>query len=170
MNRPCHILFRSLAIASAAFTLAACGQSETHTNEDIANAKMRVLATSSDPFAKELLATHSDYYYADIGYFFLKDQLVQLEKEQFNLGFQRAGGQLESTGRNRADWHEDAVELFADEKIYLASGDQATAECIVERILTEGTRADKLAAAQELARIAPRGRAAVQPKCSFLPE
>ncbi len=31
----------------------------------------------------------------------LKDQLVQLKKEQFNLRFQRAGGQLESTGRIR---------------------------------------------------------------------
>ncbi len=31
----------------------------------------------------------------------LKDQLIQLKKEQFNLRFQRAGGQLESTGRIR---------------------------------------------------------------------
>ena len=29
----------------------------------------------------------------------LNDQLGQLKKEQFNLRFQRAGGQLEATGR-----------------------------------------------------------------------
>lgn len=32
----------------------------------------------------------------------LKDQLVQLRKEQFNLRFQRASGQLENTARVRA--------------------------------------------------------------------
>ncbi len=31
----------------------------------------------------------------------LKDQLVQLRKEQFNLRFQRASGQLENTARVR---------------------------------------------------------------------
>ena len=31
----------------------------------------------------------------------LDDQLVQLKKEQFNLRFQRANGQLESTNRFR---------------------------------------------------------------------
>ena len=31
----------------------------------------------------------------------LQDQLLQLKKEQFNLRFQRATGQLESTGRIR---------------------------------------------------------------------
>lgn len=31
----------------------------------------------------------------------LKDQLVQLKKEQFNLRFQKANGQLESTSRVR---------------------------------------------------------------------
>ena len=29
----------------------------------------------------------------------LKDQLLQLKKEQFNLRFQKASGQLEKTGR-----------------------------------------------------------------------
>ncbi|MBI4966866.1 MAG: 50S ribosomal protein L29 [Rhodospirillales bacterium] len=32
----------------------------------------------------------------------LKDQLVGLKKEQFNLRFQRASGQLENTARVRA--------------------------------------------------------------------
>jgi large subunit ribosomal protein L29 len=32
----------------------------------------------------------------------LSDQLVKLKKEQFNLRFQRANGQLENTGRVRA--------------------------------------------------------------------
>jgi large subunit ribosomal protein L29 len=32
----------------------------------------------------------------------LKDQLLQLKKEQFNLRFQRASGQLENTARVRA--------------------------------------------------------------------
>ena len=32
----------------------------------------------------------------------LGDQLVKLKKEQFNLRFQRANGQLENTGRVRA--------------------------------------------------------------------
>ena len=31
----------------------------------------------------------------------LKDQLIQLKKEQFNLRFQKANGQLESTSRVR---------------------------------------------------------------------
>jgi len=31
----------------------------------------------------------------------LKDQLVELKKEQFNLRFQRASGQLENTARVR---------------------------------------------------------------------
>jgi len=31
----------------------------------------------------------------------LNDQLVKLKKEQFNLRFQRANGQLENTGRVR---------------------------------------------------------------------
>lgn len=31
----------------------------------------------------------------------LMDQLISLKKEQFNLRFQRASGQLESTGRVR---------------------------------------------------------------------
>ena len=31
----------------------------------------------------------------------LSDQLVKLKKEQFNLRFQRANGQLENTGRVR---------------------------------------------------------------------
>jgi large subunit ribosomal protein L29 len=31
----------------------------------------------------------------------LKDQLLQLKKEQFNLRFQKASGQLENTGRVR---------------------------------------------------------------------
>ena len=31
----------------------------------------------------------------------LTDQLVQLKKEQFNLRFQRANGQVENTGRIR---------------------------------------------------------------------
>lgn len=31
----------------------------------------------------------------------LKDQLLQLKKEQFNLRFQRASGQLENTARVR---------------------------------------------------------------------
>ena len=31
----------------------------------------------------------------------LKDQLLQLKKEQFNLRFQRASGQLENTSRVR---------------------------------------------------------------------
>ncbi len=32
----------------------------------------------------------------------LSEQLVKLKKEQFNLRFQRANGQLENTGRVRA--------------------------------------------------------------------
>ncbi len=32
----------------------------------------------------------------------LKDNLLQLKKEQFNLRFQRASGQLENTARSRA--------------------------------------------------------------------
>ncbi len=39
----------------------------------------------------------------------LKDRLVELKKEQFNLRFQRASGQLENTARVRTVRREIAV-------------------------------------------------------------
>jgi large subunit ribosomal protein L29 len=47
----------------------------------------------------------------------LKSELVQLQKEQFNLRFQRASGQLENTARVRAVRHNIArIKTFLAQK------------------------------------------------------
>ncbi len=53
----------------------------------------------------------------------LQDQLVQLKKEQFNLRFQKATGQLESTARVR-DVRRDIARILTvlDERAAAAAG------------------------------------------------
>jgi large subunit ribosomal protein L29 len=52
----------------------------------------------------------------------LKADLVQLQKEQFNLRFQRASGQLENTARVRAVWRDIArIKTFLARKREVSS-------------------------------------------------
>jgi large subunit ribosomal protein L29 len=54
----------------------------------------------------------------------LRDQLVQLKKEAFNLRFQQATGQLENTARMRAVRRDAArVKTILNEKATAAAGD-----------------------------------------------
>ncbi len=52
----------------------------------------------------------------------LSDELLKLKKEQFNLRFQRATGQLEATGRIRAVRRDIArIKTVADERARAAA-------------------------------------------------
>ncbi|NKX45406.1 50S ribosomal protein L29 [Roseicyclus persicicus] len=54
----------------------------------------------------------------------LRDQLVQLKKEAFNLRFQQATGQLENTARMRAVRRDAArVKTILNEKAAAAAGE-----------------------------------------------
>jgi len=54
----------------------------------------------------------------------LRDQLVQLKKEAFNLRFQQATGQLENTARMRAVRRDAArVKTILNEKATAAAGE-----------------------------------------------
>jgi large subunit ribosomal protein L29 len=54
----------------------------------------------------------------------LRDQLVQLKKEAFNLRFQQATGQLENTARMRVVKREAArVKTILNEKAAAAAGE-----------------------------------------------
>ena len=54
----------------------------------------------------------------------LRDQLVQLKKEAFNLRFQQATGQLENTARMRVVKRDAArVKTILNEKVAAAAGE-----------------------------------------------
>ena len=54
----------------------------------------------------------------------LRDQLVQLKKEAFNLRFQQASGQLENTARMRSVKRDAArVKTILNEKAAAAAGE-----------------------------------------------
>jgi len=56
----------------------------------------------------------------------LRDQLVQLKKESFNLRFQQASSQLENTARMRQVRRETArVMTILNEKAHAAGGEEA---------------------------------------------
>ncbi|MBY6202020.1 50S ribosomal protein L29 [Maritalea mobilis] len=56
----------------------------------------------------------------------LRDQLVQLKKEAFNLRFQQATGQLENTARMRAVKRDTArVKTILNEKAAVAASTEA---------------------------------------------
>jgi large subunit ribosomal protein L29 len=56
----------------------------------------------------------------------LRDQLVQLKKEAFNLRFQQATGQLENTARMKAVRRDAArVKTILNEKARAAAGEQS---------------------------------------------
>ena len=59
----------------------------------------------------------------------LRDDLIQLKKEAFNLRFQQAGGQLENTARMRAVRRDVArVKTVLNEKATQAAQSQSQAE------------------------------------------
>ena len=59
----------------------------------------------------------------------LRDDLIQLKKEAFNLRFQQAGGQLENTARMRAVRRDVArVKTILNEKATQAAQSQSQAE------------------------------------------
>jgi large subunit ribosomal protein L29 len=56
----------------------------------------------------------------------LRDQLVQLKKEAFNLRFQQATGQLENTARMKTVRRDAArVKTILNEKARAAAGEQS---------------------------------------------